>query len=208
MTKPFALSVLLMLASGAALADVPNRSTSTQPRGLPLVGHAGAAADPLGSATFVIRHASNTPMSGALVVIDFSACTDVRLSADALEPGFSLDCTNHVIRGIADRNGQVTFHIVGEGNGAGPRALSACAAVYADGVPFGSLDVATFDLDGSGGVNAMDLGIMAMDIAPHAYWARSDFDFDGDVDAIDLGRLAQVLVSGGSRESGLANCGP
>src|SRR5262245_30815736 len=162
MTKPFALSVLLMLASGAALADVPNRSTSTQPRGLPLVGHAGAAADPLGSATFVIRHASNTPMSGALVVIDFSACTDVRLSADALEPGFSLDCTNHVIRGIADRNGQVTFHIVGEGNGAGPRALSACAAVYVDGViPFGSLDVASFDRDGSAGVQAMHVGVMA-----------------------------------------------
>src|SRR5262249_5434879 len=126
MTKPLALSVLLMLASAAALADVPMRSTSTQPRGLPLVGHAAATADPLGSATFVIRDAANAAVSGALVVIDFSACTDVRLSADALEPGFSLDCTNHVIRGIADRNGQVTFHIVGEGNGAGPRALSAC----------------------------------------------------------------------------------
>ena len=41
----------------------------------------------------MIRHVSGTPMFGAVVTIDFSACSDVRLSADALEPGFFLTAT-------------------------------------------------------------------------------------------------------------------
>jgi hypothetical protein len=206
MIKPFALSVFLVLGAAAAHADVPNAAASTKPPGLLLVGHTGSTADPLGSETFVIRHLSGAPMYGAVVTIDFSGCGDVRLSADALEPGFILDCGHKLIRGTTDQNGRVTFRIVGAASGSGARALPACAAVYADGVPFPSLGASTFDLDGSGGVNALDLSIVFSDMHSGHYQARSDFDFDGDVDVIDLSRLYQVMARGGSTESGLADC--
>jgi hypothetical protein len=206
--KPPALLVLLLLGATAAQADVPNAVTSAKPPGLRLVGYAGATADPLGSATFVIRKLSNVPMAGADVVIDFSACSDVRLSADALEPGFILDCDHRIIRGLTDAFGQITFRIVGAGNGAPPRALPACAAIYANGVLFPSLVASTFDLDGKNGVNVSDLSIAAGDLYSGSNRARSDFDFDGDVDGMDLGLLYRVMLRGGSSSSGAANCGP
>jgi len=206
--KPLTFFVLLVLGVGAAHADVPNPGASSMPPGLTLVGYAGTTADPLGSATFVIRHLGGAPMSGSVVVIDFSACTDARLSADALEPGFLLDCANHAIRGFTDRNGMITFHIVGSGNGGPPRALPACAAVYADGVAFGSLAVSDYDLDGMNGVTVSDLSIAYRDGLSGQYRARSDFDFNGEVNALDLGRLYRVMLASGSVTSGAGTCGP
>jgi hypothetical protein len=177
--KPLALSVLLVLGAAVAHADVPSAATSTKPPGLLLAGHTGSTADPLASETFVIRHVSGTPMFGAVVTIDFSACSDVRLSADALEPGFFLDCAHKMIRGTTDQNGRVTFRIVGAASGSAARALPACAAVFADGVLFPSLSASAFDLDGSGGVNGLDLSIAAQAAFSRTSTARSDFDFDG-----------------------------
>ena len=97
---------------------------------------------------------------------------------------------------------------MGAGNGSAARALPACAAVYADGVLFPSLSVSTFDLDGLGGVNGLDISIAAGDLFSHQYRARSDFDFDGDVDGIDLGILYRAMLSGGSSASGAVACGP
>jgi hypothetical protein len=115
--KPLALFVLLVLGAEAAHADVPSPGNSSEPAGLSLVGYSGTTADPLGAATFVIRHYSGTPMNGASVTLDFGACTDMRLSADAPDPGLILLCSNHLVRALTDRNGEVTFHIVGAGNG-------------------------------------------------------------------------------------------
>jgi hypothetical protein len=206
------LSLLLLLlglgAAAAGASSIPSVANSTLPKDLPLVGHAGSAADPVGSATFVLRLASNTPIPGAAVVLDFSACSDLRLSTDALEPGFTLDCTQRRITGTTDIFGQVTFRIVGAGNGGPPRALPACVAAYGNGVPLGSFHASAFDLDGMNGVSAADGSMLARDLFSGQYRARSDFDGDGDLDAIDLGLFARALFGGGSPASGAANCGP
>jgi hypothetical protein len=80
--------------------------------------------------------------------------------------------------------------------------------VYADGVILGSLSVSVYDLDGTGGVNALDLSIALDDMHSGQYRARSDFDSNGVIDARDLSRLYGVILSRGSTASGAANCGP
>lgn len=203
------LSVVLgscLCAASAAHAGVPSVSASTEPSRLELVGYSGTTADPRGAATFVIRRLTATPVAGAVVIIDFSACTDVSISSAALGPNVTLDCATHTIRAIADGFGQVTLDLVGSANGAPPRAQLACAAVYANGVPFLPLPMSAFDLDGRSGVTLLDFSQFAADMYSATYHPRSDYNGDGNVNGLDASILAAAYFSGASSSSGSPAC--
>src|SRR5438093_924395 len=62
----------------------------------------------------------------------------------------------------------------------------ATAGVTADGQLLGNLLVSTFDLNGSGGVNAADVSAWLVDKNSGVYRERSDFDGNGVVNAADV----------------------
>ncbi|TMQ72740.1 MAG: hypothetical protein E6K80_01940 [Candidatus Eisenbacteria bacterium] len=185
-------TILLLCVWATAQAGVPSASQCSEPAGIRLVGDNGATPDPLGSATFVIRHIDRAPVPGAEVIIDFSACSDVTVSPTALQPGVTFDCANHTVTAIADAFGVVTFDLVGVGNGGSPRSLPNCAAVYAS----------------RNGVNGIDASLFAADLFASTYRARSDLNGDGKVDGLDASIFAAALFGGGSTASGATGCSP
>ena len=201
-------TILLLCVWATAQAGVPSASQCSEPAGIRLVGDNGATPDPLGSATFVIRHIDRAPVPGAEVIIDFSACSDVTVSPTALQPGVTFDCANHTVTAIADAFGVVTFDLVGVGNGGSPRSLPNCAAVYANGVPLQPVLVSSVDLDGRNGVNGIDASLFAADLFASTYRARSDLNGDGKVDGLDASIFAAALFGGGSTASGATGCSP
>ena len=199
-SMPLVTALLTIAFVSAAQAGPPTPNTCTVPARLNLVGMSAGQPDPLGAAVFLIRRYTN-PVQSSLVVLDFSECSDVRLSSDGLPGDHTLDCSMHQIRGFTDQSGRVTFDLVGAGIGA-PRTLPSCLKVYADGMPLSSPVVSTFDLDGRNGVDSNDLSIAFGDINSGAYRPRSDYDADGDVDPLDLSVLARASFAGGSTTSG------
>lgn len=73
-----------------------------------------------------------------------------------------------------------------------------------DGFPFGPLRVATYDLDGTGGVTAADFAILAGDIGSHAYRGRSDLGGDGALTASDAAVWSTELATHRSSERAVA----
>jgi hypothetical protein len=192
------VAIALAIPLGSAFAGVPDVHTSSAPRGILLVGLNGSP-DPIGAATYVLRNIAGFPWPGSQVTLNFSSCGDVAIDAGSTP---HIDCAAHTVSGLTDVNGVVTFRIVGTGLGGASRPLPTCVSVNVDGIPFPSLSVGSFDLDGRNGVNALDLGVFGMALFSSAYAPRCDYDFDGDVDAVDLGLLGQAMTSGGSVESG------
>ncbi|HET9328354.1 MAG TPA: hypothetical protein VFQ05_16430 [Candidatus Eisenbacteria bacterium] len=203
MRKPALLLVMVLQASAeSAYAKIPSAALSTVPPGITVVGGTSGTADPLGSATFVLRDAADNPLLFQEVVLDFSACSDVRLSPDMADPGIVVDCANKTVRGVTDLNGSVTFRAVGSASGP-PRSISKCLAVRILGAPFFWLSVSADDLNGSNGVNLMDVSMAVADVHSGHYRARSDYDFDGQLDLIDISVLLRAVYAGGSTVSGL-----
>jgi len=205
LTLPFVTAFSIIALASTASAGPPTPSTCTVPTRLRLVGTTAGLPDPRGIATFVIRRWT-TPVDNSLVVLDFSECSDVRLSSDGLPAGQTLDCTMHQIRAFTDHEGRVTFDLVGAGVGT-PRTLPSCLKVYADGMQVAWPVVSTFDLDGRNGVDPLDLSIAFGDMNSGSYRPRSDYDGDGDVDPLDLSMMVGAMNGGGSTTSG-AFCAP
>lgn len=222
--RSLACAVLLLLALPAAAdtAKLPSMWNSTIPCGLSLVGCTGAAADPAGRFTLVIRDLANNPIAYSLIVVDFSeCCDDIRLSDLQLCPGVSLDAATRTVRAFTGNDGSVTFCIMGAARGMAPGSGRG-AKIYADGVlltpdypdvPHLPLSVSAFDLDGAAGGGAMgvgpsDLAVLLGDVFT-GYRARSDFDAaDAGCTAAltpaDLSRWLTVYFDAGSRSNATA----
>jgi hypothetical protein len=146
------------------MAAVPHVGNSTKPTtAVNVVGFVNPP-DPSGVFTYIIRDNLNAVIPFAEVVIDFSACTDIRLcttNTTTAPPGGSFVCAPKRWTGTADVNGQISFTIVGTGNGNGTPRLgtnAACATVFVNGAAgFPSLIASAFDHDGAGGVGGGDL---------------------------------------------------
>jgi hypothetical protein len=170
------------------------------PTRLSLVGKTAGVPDPRGAATWVIRRFT-TPVPYANVWLDFSGCSDLRLSGDGLPPGQTLDCSGRIVSGVTDMSGTVTFDLVGAGAGAAG-TLPGCLKVYANGMPLTSPVVSAFDLDGRNGVDLLDLSVAYGDVVSGQYRPRSDYDANGRVDLLDLSNLLGVMRDGASSNSG------
>jgi hypothetical protein len=195
------LSILGLLIALPALASAPDPSQCTVPDLLTLVGrNGGGTVDPAAPFTVVVRRPSGLLMEGASVVLDFSACTDLRICVDQGNPNVIVDCQYHTVRGLTDHFGQVTLRVAGSAanNGASPGPTGPALVVYADGVFLKTVRVAAFDENGASGVDGDDQSAWLADFLSGQSYARSDFDGDGILSGNDLSLWVAAFFSGAS----------
>jgi len=187
-----------LLVAGAAMAGVPSAGTSTQPTGsvIKIVGH-GSPPDPSGIITYTIRDASNNPVPGSVVILNFSACGDVRVCSSDVGTGMTINCGAHTVTGVTNASGQVSIVVAGASS-TGPPSLTKCVAVTADGVVLNNLNGATADYDGLNGVGLGDVAACYGDVIAGTNRKRSDFNGDGTVGLTDVAALYGIVVGGGS----------
>jgi hypothetical protein len=196
-----------VLVASAAMAAVPSPANSSIPCGggsppgdafsIWLVGKTGAGdADPHGAVTIIVRDFAGNPIAGSAVVIDLSACTDMKVcSVQPASSGVSTFCPgtgNPQINAVTNASGQAVFKVVGGAlNAAGhqPGVAIKCAGVFADGVHLGDVNLAAPDQNQSSGVNPTDVSLMkgdSLDFAGFAiYRARSDLNCSNSVNPTD-----------------------
>lgn len=159
-TSIVTLSIAAPLRASAGC--VPDFSNVTIPPAIDVMGVSGAGVpDPRAAFDIIVRDVANNPVAGAVVMVDFSNCTDLRLSRQssgatnpALE-GQELDCSLRSIRGVTDATGRVHLSVLGAGTnvagGPTPGPGSACARVFIDGQLIRSTIVRIFDQNGAAG---------------------------------------------------------
>jgi hypothetical protein len=156
---------------------------------------------------YVIRDLNNIAVANAEIVLDFTSCTDVRLSQNINGPNVVTTCASHRVTGNTDGLGVLSVRVVAGGNGAAaPRALHNCVAVTVNSVPFPNINAATFDRDGSSGVVSGDLTLVLFDAINNPATGRSDFNNDGAVSSSDITLLLGIAVAGQSALSGSPYC--
>ncbi|MEO5879482.1 MAG: hypothetical protein ABIR22_04905 [Candidatus Eisenbacteria bacterium] len=172
---------------------------------IPLVGHdAAGSADPVGEVLVVVRDIANRSVPGAVVVIDFSACGDLRLCADPHDPNALVNCANRTVTKVAGLVGEARFRIVGcsirvpgePGDGGN------CARIYADGDLLAYPSVAIYDLEGCNGLGPPDLSAWLSDYFVGLSPTSGDYDLSYDLGPNDLSLWLTAFFGAGS----LANC--
>jgi hypothetical protein len=215
--KATLLSLGVMTAAGVGNAGTPNSTNSTQPPGILLVGYYNPP-DSRGTFTYTIRDGNNVAVPNTPVVINFTACTDVRLCSTQGTPPAAPTAWNDAANTLTvttDGLGQVTLTLVGAGNNGGtPRAVNDCATVTAGGQAMNALAIATLDQSNSGGANGADRTIWLSDFAAYAGGAgtlreRSDYDRNHIINgADDVFFKAAFAEAGGGLGTGSAlSCG-
>src|SRR5689334_12971543 len=182
------LTLALLALPAITQAGFPIGGNSTVPACISLVGTNGAGVpDPVGAFTVVIRDLANNPIAGALVRVDLSGATDLRL-ATTQQAGLTVvsTCGAMYVEGLTDANGQITMTLVGSSNAAGGVSSLDNGRVYADGVLQASPTVSVYDLDGHDGVGSNDFSLWFGDFASGSTHGRSDYDCSGSIGANDL----------------------
>src|SRR5262245_53347036 len=183
------LTAVLMAVIILQAIPTPGVCQSTIPAFIRMVGTTDGAPDPSGQFSVVVRDVLNNPVPGALVRIDFSACTQVALAAP--------DCT--VLTGLTDATGTARFTALGSVLHRGaPQPIPPCASITADGAVLGNVRVSAFDQDGVNGVRASDVALVECDLVSGTYHQRSDFNADGLLSALDLSLWAANYYGRGS----------
>ena len=204
------LSMLMLVASRAHAGGNPSAANSAVPTIVRLVGASGGVPDvAAGQFTVVARDLANNPVDGIPITLDLSNCPDLALCPDQMDPSAVTSCTAKTIQKITNLQGQVTFTVLGSSNGSGhASSLAGSARIFGGrGLTWiGAPSVASFDLDGSGGVGAGDLSAWLADFGSGQPYARSDFDGSGDIGAADLSQWLAVYGAGGSVQSCAASC--
>jgi hypothetical protein len=204
--KAMLLTVGAMLIAGAAYASVPCASCSTLPSGVRLVGTSAGVPDAVGQFTVTVRDLANNLIPNSSVVVDFSGNgPDIRIQSTQPFAGLSTDCGTKTVRALTDAGGIATFRIVGRST-LGPGAGFLAGKIFADGVLLGNRTVAAFDLDGAGGVGAVDLSAWVGDFLAAASVGRGDYDFNGSLGAVDLSVWVGCFLGAGSTASATPLC--
>jgi hypothetical protein len=198
--KAILLTACGLLAAAAAYAATPCASCSQVPCAIVLVGHsAGNVTDPYGQFTVVVKDATNSPLNGATVSVDYSGCCPgIKLSNTQNGAGVSHVANSAIVTGLTDVTGTATFRVEGAAAGAASFLTGAvgCASISAtvplgtpvtltNGIDHPTVFVSVADLAGTVGVAGVDATDLAFWISDkNAYTAstanfrqRSDFDF-------------------------------
>jgi hypothetical protein len=188
--KAILLTAFGVLAAASAYAATPCASCSTVPTSINIMGHAGPNADPLSQFVVTILDATNSPLNGATVTVDFTACcNDMRVSTTQSLAG--LVVAGKTVSAVTNVAGQATFRIEG---GARDQtvppvpgivtptvsiASGGCATITAtvplgtpvlitNGVDHPTVFVAAWDLDGAlgagSGITGVDLSLFFYDV--------------------------------------------
>jgi len=159
-------------------------------------------------------------IAGSQVMIDFSGCPDISISCNQLTSFTGqTGSAGKKVSGVTDALGNFTFQVQGAanpntlGNGnvttAGTALGTACAQLYADGVPIKGLRVSSFDLNGAFGavgqnkVNATDVSVQVREQLNCAANAanckqRNDISMDAVVNATDNSRESAANLDVGA----------
>ena len=200
------LAALTWSFAASASAGLPNPANSTIPACIPVMGHnAAGVPDPLSQVEVIYRDLANNPIAGAMIVFDFSACTELRLCASDHDPGIFVDCPTRTVRRLTDANGRATFRVMGwsVATPGTPGYPNNSSKIYADGVLLGSPGVEIYDLDRNG-LGAADLADWLTDFFSGNNPARGDYDCSLSLGASDLGTWLKAYFANGST----ANCSP
>jgi hypothetical protein len=144
-------------------------------------------------------------MPGVLVTIDFSGCTDMRLSADPHDPQAIVNCAAQTVSKFTDAQGIVRFRVVGGSVGVPgtPGSPRNSAHVYGDGTLEASPEVAIYDLTNFDGLGAADLSAWLADFFDGFDPERCDYDGSGAMGANDLSFWLKAFFAAQST----GNCG-
>lgn len=196
-----------LLAATAAMAGVPSATTSAQPGGLVIkvVGH-GSPPDPAGAVTYTIRDASNNPVPGSILIMNFSGCGEARICSSDVGAGMTVNCGAKTVSGVTNGAGQVTMVVAGAGPGNSVFSFSKCVQVTADGVPLSNLNAATVDYDGANGVDLVDVAACYSDRNLGTNRRRSDMDGNNVVDLVDVSAVYTIRNAAGSPASCTTLC--
>ena len=197
--KATLLTAAGLLAASAAMAGVPSAANSTVPACISLVGSAAGVPDVLGTFSITVRDLANNPLSGASVVIDLSNCTELAICEDQLDANALVTCGAKTTRKFTDGLGQVTFIVLGGGNGLAASTLLGGGRVFANGTLIGSPTVAAYNLDGQLNVGGSDLALFLGDFASGQNYGRSDFDCSANIGGGDLSFWLAGFSAGGSQ---------
>jgi hypothetical protein len=198
----------------AAACSAGPGADSDIPCGINLVGTHNGVADPRGEFSIVVRDLAHTAVPDCEVTIDFGACGDIRIATVQPSPGVTVEClaSHHaLVHATTDALGTVRMSIVGFATNTAahsPGAGFKCATVYAGTTNLGTINVAAFDQNGAGGVNAADISVWLPDAFdfPTVYRGRSDFNCTNSVNPADLSILLATLFGSGSIESAADYC--
>ncbi len=201
--KATLLSVCGLLVAAVAMASVPSPGNCTVPACIKLVAKdPGGLPDPTGTFSCNIRDVTNAVVANSSVVVDFSGCcNDVRISTLAVA-GQIVDGATKTVRGVTDAFGDVSFTIMGAAGGTGFAGSPAagCAKIYADGqlitdgIAHSQVEVATYDLDGAGGINPADASLLLVDYLALGK-PRDNMDCAGGVNPADASYLLLRYLS-------------
>ncbi len=200
-----AATLVVLLDATLAWAKVPYYPYCVVPPVLTVVERDNYGnPDPLGAYRIVVRDINNLPEPGDLVVLDYSGCTDLRLSTDQ-GPSAELSCPTEQVIGTAgtDAGGVATLYVVGHADHSAPAAPPQSLKVYADGVLIGSVSVAILDQDGNG-LGPGDLTLWLGDAFSGTNPARSDYNGDGVVGPADLALWLAAFFACHSTTTGVA----
>lgn len=195
-------ALLFAIPASPAFADaVPANSTIPSRINLVAAGPTGAGSGLGSDATVVYRDFAANPVPGAPVVLDFSACHDVALAVDQMNPDLTVDCAAHTVTAITTAAGVASFTVIGRGlPGVAPEP-DGSLGIYADGTLLGWISVGAFDPDGVNGVKLSDLALWTADYFSQANPSRSNYNGIGGVDLLDLADWGRAYFNGTNSES-------
>ena len=207
MRRRILLTALLLASPSPAPASLPSAGNDTTPSCISLVGTYGSTPAPAGEFTVICRDLANNPIAGAVVVIDLSACTDLFICADQLDPLATVDCVHKTVSKLTAADGSVHFTVLGGSNGVGGAVtLLNGGRIFRNGTLIQSPTVSAYDLDGSNGVGANDLSAWITDFATGNGYGRSDYDCSGGIGANDLSFWLTTFGSGAMAQSCASSC--
>jgi hypothetical protein len=207
-TKAALLTACGMLVAVAAMAGIPSPGNSTSPNYIKLAGSVGAVPDTAACKfTVTVRDIANNTLANSYVTVDFvnvtTATGDIKIASNQLNPNYTVLCSPgvHTVSAYTNASGQVAFSLLGNSFSIGTHTNAAQGRIYADGVLISSPSIATFDMNGSGGVSAADISPLVTDIAyysalpgdPTHYRERADMNGSGTVTAADISTLVGVM---------------
>jgi len=235
MTRVVRIAALLcaagILVASVASANVPDPAKSTlQGQYIAVEGSTSGNPDNCsdgrcGNFNVTVRDFANNVIAGSTVVIDFSGCSDIQISCDQLNAATGQTyLAGKKVSGTTNALGQFTFKVQGASNAAptttntttaGTAVNTACAQMYADGVPLTpALIVAAYDINGLGSpsaaVSGSDVSLVGSEaaksiIAPSQQRARDDYNNSNTVTGADVSisgsMAAQALVGTGSQKT-------
>lgn len=178
-----------------------------------LVGTSTAASDPANAAdsteilsklTITIRDIGNNPIAGVPVVLDFSGCTEVRVSTTQSYHASTGSCPSATVQGYTTANGTVSFVVNGgitTRSAVQPGHSAACMKIFADSysltpgaVPsVAGIDVGAFDENLLAGMNLADVSAFWADNGGN--WQRTNVDGIGAT--VALADVSQAWAANG-----------